>query len=268
MTTTRPTTDSKPIALEIDDGLATVLLNAVEHRNAIGLSFALALESAAISCANDPTIRSVLLRADGPTFGVGGDLHEFTSFPPDARGEHVDRVVAALHSAVAAFRRVQVPIVAAAHGNVAGAAMSLLCVPDLVAAAADATFCLAYTRVGYTPDGGASWLLPRLVGERRALELLLLNRRLSADDALEWGLVNEVVPPGDLDDRSRALARALADGPTHALRGVKGLMRDGWARPLDESLQVEAESLARSVASREGVEGTAAYLEKRDPQFH
>jgi 2-(1,2-epoxy-1,2-dihydrophenyl)acetyl-CoA isomerase len=173
-----------------------------------------------------------------------------------------------LHSAVAAFRRIEIPIVAAAHGNIAGAAVSLLCVPDLVVAAADATFCLAYTRVGYTPDGGASWLLPRLVGERRALELLFMNRRLSADDALAWGLVNEVVPPCDLDDRSATLARALADGPTDALRGVKRLMRDGWDRPLDESLQQEAESLARSAASREGVEGTAAYLEKRDPQFH
>jgi 2-(1,2-epoxy-1,2-dihydrophenyl)acetyl-CoA isomerase len=268
MTTTRPTTDSKPIALEIDDGLATVLLNAVEHRNAIGLSFALALESAANSCANDPTIRSVLLRAKGPTFGVGGDLHKFTSFPPDSRGEHADRVVAALHSAVAAFRRIEIPIVAAAHGKIAGAAVSLLCVPDLVVAAADATFCLAYTRVGYTLDGGASRLLPRLVGERRALELLFMNRRLSADDALAWGLVNEVVPPCDLDDRSATLARALADGPTDALRGVKRLLRDGWDRPLDESLQQEAGSLARSAASREGVEGTAAYLEKRHPQFH
>jgi 2-(1,2-epoxy-1,2-dihydrophenyl)acetyl-CoA isomerase len=106
------------------------------------------------------------------------------------------------------------------------------------------------------------------VEERRALELLLLNPRLSAKEVLEWGLMNEVVPACDLDDRSATLARALADGPTDAFRGVKGLLRAGWDRPLEESLREEADSLARSVASSEGVEGTAAYLEKRRPNFH
>jgi 2-(1,2-epoxy-1,2-dihydrophenyl)acetyl-CoA isomerase len=143
--------------------------------------------------------------------------------------------------------------------------MGLVAMADLAIAAQSAKFTLAYAGVGLTPDCGTSYFLPRLIGQRRALELALVNRVLSADEALDWGLVNKVVPDGELVEQAGALAAGLAAGPLAALGQAKRLLRAGKA--LDEQLEDESRTIAAQSATAEGEEGIAAFLAKRKPQF-
>ncbi|MCU1345913.1 MAG: hypothetical protein JWL70_2179, partial [Acidimicrobiia bacterium] len=160
-----------------------------------------------------------------------------------------------------------VPVIAAVQGSVAGAGLSLTAACDLVIAARSAKFVLAYSRVGLSPDGGASWALPRLVGLRRALELALLNRMLSADEALEWGLITMVVDDAALENEALALAQQLAAGPTRALGAARRLMRAATDTGLRDQLAAEAREVSANGARHDGQEGVKAFLEKRAPQF-
>jgi len=138
---------------------------------------------------------------------------------------------------------------------------------DLVVAADDAYFAAAYRQIGLTPDGGGSWSLPRLVGMRKAMEIFLLGERFGAADALEAGIVNKVVPAAELDAATDALSRSIADGPALALRNTKRLVREAMGRTLSEHLQAEAVSFGACTGSADFVEGIAAFLAKRPPQF-
>jgi len=145
--------------------------------------------------------------------------------------------------------------------------LGLVCAADLVVAAASARFTLAYTRVGLTPDGSSSFFLPRLVGARRALELMLTNRTLTAAEALDWGLVNEVVPDEQLAERAGALARSLADGPTAAFASVKRLLQQSAQESLEAQLEHESRAISDAARSADAREGMAAFFEKRPAKF-
>jgi 2-(1,2-epoxy-1,2-dihydrophenyl)acetyl-CoA isomerase len=138
---------------------------------------------------------------------------------------------------------------------------------DLAIASDDAYFAAGYRQIGITPDGGGTWSLPRIVGQRRALGILLLGERFGAADALAMGLVNRVVPLAELDVAVEAVARALADGPREALSATKRLLRDSLDRTLSGQLQAEAVSFGRLSATDDFVEGVASFLEKRPPRF-
>jgi 2-(1,2-epoxy-1,2-dihydrophenyl)acetyl-CoA isomerase len=153
------------------------------------------------------------------------------------------------------------------RGVAAGAGLSLVCASDMAVAAPGASFTVAYTAVGYSPDGGSSWLLPRLVGLRRATELMLTNRRLTADEALALGILTEVVPDESLDERVGQIVGRLATGPTPAFGAVKRLLRSSATSSFEEQLAAEADSIATLAASPVGREGVAAFLEKRPPDF-
>jgi 2-(1,2-epoxy-1,2-dihydrophenyl)acetyl-CoA isomerase len=212
--------------------------------------------------------RVIVLRAIGRSFSVGGDLAEFGALPASELGPHLLKVTEALHNAVVTLVELPVPVVAGVEGNLAGAGVSLMCAADLVIAAPDATFTLAYTAIGYTPDGGASWTLPRLVGWRRAAELLLTNRRLTATEALDWGLVTRLaedgVPAGEAAYR---LGVRLAAGPADALGATAKLLRYSARTTLREALAEERSSIASAACGPEGQEGLAAFLAKRAPVF-
>jgi 2-(1,2-epoxy-1,2-dihydrophenyl)acetyl-CoA isomerase len=163
--------------------------------------------------------------------------------------------------------RLPAPVVAAVQGSAAGAGMSLAAAADLVLAGASSRFVMAYTAIGLTPDGSGTWTLPRLVGLRRALELTLTNRRLSAEEAVAEGIATRVVPDDQLADEALALARSLAAGPTGALGAAKRLLRESIGRDLEAQLALETESLARAANSADSREGIAAFLEKRPADF-
>jgi 2-(1,2-epoxy-1,2-dihydrophenyl)acetyl-CoA isomerase len=252
-----------PVTVEVRHGVAHVVLNRPNASNAIDLGLAQGLLDAARTC-RDGHVRAVLLTGAGRNFCVGGDLRGFAEVPADELSGHLAAVAGTLHDALRVFAALDAPVVAAVQGAVAGAGVGLVAAADLALAAEDAHFTLAYTGIGYSPDGGTTWSLPRLIGTRKALELLLTNRRLNATEAAEMGLVNEVVP--DLD-RARELAERLARGATRAFGATKRLVATGMTAGLDAQLDRETRAIAAAAVSAEGVEGVAAFLAKRPPAF-
>jgi len=255
-----------PVSVEVRSGVAHVVMRRADRGNAIDLAMAQGLLAAATACGQDG-VRAVLLRGEGRSFCVGGDLREFSTLAGQELAEHLDAVTAALHGALRIFAAMDAPLVAAVQGAVAGAGVGLAAAADLAIAAADATFVLAYTGIGYSPDAGVTWSLPRLVGPKRALELLLTNRRLGAQEAAEIGLVTRVVDVGHLSDETERLAAGLAHGATAAIGVTRRLVAAGLSSDRDTHLDREASALATAAASAEGREGVAAFLGKRPPRF-
>jgi 2-(1,2-epoxy-1,2-dihydrophenyl)acetyl-CoA isomerase len=179
----------------------------------------------------------------------------------------LEEVLSFLHPAVADLAELPAPVVAAVQGSAAGAGLALVAGADLVLAGASARFVLAYTGIGLVPDGGSTWYLPRIVGTRRALELALTNRALSADEACEWGLVTRVVADAELVAEAEALVATLASGPTRAYAATKRLLRASLSMPLESQLTHEATEMVVAGESRDGIEGVAAFVEKRTPTF-
>ena len=254
------------IALERRDGVAHLTLNRPEGQNALTLQMGRDLLTAATSLADDPTVRAVLLTGAGARFCAGGDVKGFAGEGPGA-GHLIREITVPLHAAISQLTRLDAPVVAAVHGSAAGAGMGLVLAADLVVAGESTKFVMAYTAIGLTPDGSSSWFLPRVVGLHRALELALTNRTLSATEALDWGIVNRVVPDDEVATAGAALAAQLAAGPTGAFGAVKRLLHGAFDRSLDDQLARESEEMARAGAAPDGVEGVRAFVEKRAPEF-
>ncbi len=253
------------ISYEVDAaGIARLTLNRPDAGNAIDFAMARELFEAATACSCDSSVRVVLLRANGANFCVGGDLRSFArqaDLP-----HHLKEVTTYLHAAVSRLARLDAPMVGAVRGSAAGAGFSLACLCDLVIAADSAKFLMAYTRVGLSPDGSATWSLPRLVGLGRALDLALLNEPLSAERALDWGILTKVVPDGELDAAAERMAADLAAGPTGAYAATKRLLRDSFFNPIESQMELETLALAAN-GGLDGPEGINSFLEKRPGSF-
>lgn len=254
------------IRLEVSEGIARITLNRPDAANAIDVPMARDLFQAAIRCSEDPAIRAVLLTATGRFFSAGGNLKVFAG-EADNVGPLLREITGYLHGAISTFARMDAPVVSAVNGAVAGGAIGLAVCADIVIAARSATFTLAYTSAGLTPDGGSTFFLPRLIGLRRTQELALTPRRLTADEALAWGLVTRVVDDADLQADAERTARAFAQGPTGAYGGTKRLLADTFAATLETQMGAEARGIAAAAQSRDGREGIAAFTGKRKPAF-
>jgi 2-(1,2-epoxy-1,2-dihydrophenyl)acetyl-CoA isomerase len=171
------------------------------------------------------------------------------------------------HLALERLTSMDAPVVCAVRGAAAGGGLGLVHVADIVVAAEDAKFALGYAALGLASDGGNSWFLPRVVGLRRAQQLLLLNRVLTGPEALEWGLVTEVRPAAAVEDRALDLARQLAAGPTEAFGRMKRLLRDSWTTDLPGQLSRETAQMTAAGASDDAAEGIAAFAAKRPSAF-
>jgi 2-(1,2-epoxy-1,2-dihydrophenyl)acetyl-CoA isomerase len=208
----------------------------------------------------------VLLKAAGKNFSVGGDLR----FMHDAEDDVADAVyglASTMHAGILALAELDAPVISVVRGAAAGGGMSLAIAADLVLAAETAHFTVAYTAIGFSMDGGASWTLPRIVGHRKAIELALLNERLSAAKAQELGLGTRVVPDAELDAEAQALAERLAHGPIGAHGAIKRLLRFSSTSPFGQQLEDEARTIAGLSAAPDGREGVLAFLDKRAPHF-
>ncbi|MGW3736831.1 enoyl-CoA hydratase-related protein [Streptomyces sp. NPDC005148] len=250
----------------LDGGLAHVTLRRGEAGNAIDLEMARGLLDAARACERE-SVRAVLLTGEGRSFCVGGDLREFSALSGEALEKHLIAVTDALHDALRTFAAIDAPMVAAVQGAVAGAGIGLAAAADVTLAAENASFTAAYTGIGYSPDAGVSWFLPRLVGPKRALDLLLTNRRIAAAEAAAMGLVSRVVARGRLDAEAARAAEALRRGPTTAFGATRRLIASGLTADLGPHLDSEARALAAAAASDAGREGVTAFLGKRPPDF-
>jgi 2-(1,2-epoxy-1,2-dihydrophenyl)acetyl-CoA isomerase len=253
------------VQVETRGAVALVTLNRPDSANTLNLQMGMDLLAAALACARNAAVRAVVLTGAGRNFCFGGDLHAMAS--RDTTGDdYIRELTTYLHAAIAHFTRMDAPVIAAVNGTAAGAGVGLVAMADLAVCARSAKFNLAYTNAGLTPDAGTSFLLPRIVGAKRAMELLLLNRTLSAAEALSWGLINEVVADEEVQGRALAIAEQLAGGATRAYGATKRLVAASLGA-FESQMILESESIAAHAVGAEGTEGISAFLEKRRPEF-
>jgi len=217
---------------------------------------------AALKEARAPEVRAVVLTGAGRGFCVGQDLTEFadaTDIREALRGRY--------HPNIIAIRRLEKPVLAAVNGVAAGAGLSLACACDLRIASEDAVFVPGFIGIGLVPDAGGAYFLERLLGSPRAFELMASGRRLTAQEALEWGLVSEVVEAGSFEQRVGELASAWGSAPTRGIALTKRLFDEAERSTLEQTLELEAELQAEATGTADFAEGVAAFLQKREPRF-
>ena len=246
--------------------VALLTLSRADEANTLNPELARELADAAAACDSDPGLRAVVLTGSGRFFCAGGDVKAMAGFG-DATGPRIKALADDLHRAISTFARMDAPLVVAVNGPAAGAGMSLAAIGDLVVAAEDAHFTMAYTSVGLSPDGSSTWYLPRLIGLRRTQELMFTNRRLSAREALEWGLVHQLAPASSTLDEAMRRAEMLADGPAASHASIKRLLLATWGNGLETQMELEGRAIAACAAGPHGREGIAAFARKRKPKF-
>jgi 2-(1,2-epoxy-1,2-dihydrophenyl)acetyl-CoA isomerase len=256
----------QPLLFERDGAVARLTLNRPQAGNAIDVPLARALMEASIVCDEDDAIRCVLLTGAGRLFCAGGDVAGFA-----AAGDKVPALLkeltAYLHMAIARLARMNKPLITAVNGPAAGAGFSLALLGDIALAAKSSHFTLAYSALGLSPDGGATWLLPRLVGLRRAQELALTNKRSTADEAAALGLVTRVVDDVALAAEALALAQSLSQAAVGALGRTRALLLASFGASLETQMEAEARAIAEAARTPDGLEGIRAFGEKRKPRF-
>jgi 2-(1,2-epoxy-1,2-dihydrophenyl)acetyl-CoA isomerase len=257
-------TDYETIMLEQSGPVARITLNRPDAANGMNHTMTRELADAARRCDTDTT-KVVVLTGSGRFFCAGGDLKSFASAPN--RGQHIKGVADDLHRAISTFARMNAVLITAVNGTAAGAGFSIAVTGDIVLAAESASFTMAYTKVGLSPDGSSTYFLPRLIGITRTKELMLTNRALSAQEALQWGLVTEVLPDDQLAARADELATQMAATASGSNGAVKALMLSTFASGLEEQMELESRVIADRAESADGREGVGAFMAKRKPEF-
>lgn len=255
------------LKFEIKDNIATITLSRPDAANSLNKQMGDDLHEVATRCASGSDIRAVILTGEGKMFCAGGDVVGFHA-QGDGMEEHMRALTTTMHAAISRFYRMDAPLIVAVNGTAAGAGMSISLIGDYVIAADNAKFTMAYTRIGVSPDGSGTFFLPRLVGIRKAKELIFKNPLLSAQEAQELGLVNEVVPADELMATADKLAKEFASGPTKAYGETKRLLADSLSNTLETQMELETRAIAglagNSVDAKEGI---AAFATKGKYDF-
>ncbi len=256
------------IELTIEDSVAEITLNRPERLNAWTDQLGAELRKAILEDAADESVRAVLITGAGRGFSSGADVKEMLE--QGSKGERPDvgtMLRERYHPIIKGIRELPKPVVAAVNGPAVGIGCSLALACDLIWAGESAIFGLAFVNIGLAPDGGSTMLVPIAVGKARALEMALLGDPVSAEEALEWGLINRVVPDGKLMEDARALARRLAAGPTRSYANSKRMLNNSLMRIMDEQLDLEADTQGEMTRTGDFLEGISAFVEKREPNF-
>jgi 2-(1,2-epoxy-1,2-dihydrophenyl)acetyl-CoA isomerase len=257
-------TEYQTIEFEQSGPITRITLNRPDAANGMNDTMTRELADAARRC-DTPGTKVVLLTGSGRFFCAGGDLKSFAAAP--SRGLFIKGVADDLHRAISTFARMDAVLIVAVNGVAAGAGFSLAVTADLVLAAESASFTMAYTRAGLSPDGSSSYFLPRLIGIAKTKELMLTNRTLSAQEASQWGLVTEVVPDAELAARTDKLADQMASTAGGSNGGVKALLLSAFSSGLEEQMELEGRLIAERAESADGREGVDAFLAKRKAEF-
>lgn len=258
---------NRTLLAEREGAILFLTLNRPEAMNAVDLAMSRRMaELAAAMPALAADAKVIVLRAAGSSFMAGGDIE---GFQPERAGvdERLSEIIDGFHRFVTALTQAPQPVLCSVQGAAAGGGFSLAIGCDLVVAGASARFVPAYRKLGTSADGGATYMLPRLIGPKRAMDLLLLRDRIDADEALALGLVNRVVPDDRLDEQTRAIAGALAANSAAASASTKALLRVSLANGLVEQLALERDRFVAGCTGPDFAEGVAAFLEKRVPRF-
>ena len=257
---------SELILYAVADGIATITFNRPQVMNALDPQSIRVFRDLCERAEHDKQARVVVVRGAGPAFLAGGDVGSFKAQLANFSGKVLD-LAGELHRGILALRRAPKPVIASVHGAVAGAGMSIMMACDLIVAADDTQFSMAYSRIATSPDGGASWFLPRLAGYQKAMELLLLSDVVDAATLQAMGVVNRVVAAAALATATLKLAQRLAAGPAGAYAETKALVNASMNQDLTKHLKAEAEAFARCAAQADFAEGVTAFVEKRKAVF-
>lgn len=251
------------------DGVLRLTIDRPDRKGSMDDAMGRALIDHLVAAGQDEGVRSILLRSAGPDFCAGSDLvaKNDPNAPRPRVGSIQRRLPSTFHRLIPLLLETQVPVVAAVRGWAAGLGFHLALAADFCVAATDARFWEPFVARGFTPDSGATWLLPRLVGLARARQMLVLGRELSGAEAAEWGLVHSAVPTDDVAQEAEALAVDLATRPTVAVGLTKWLLAASTDASLSDQLRNEAFALELSSRSEDFREGLQAFREKRDPEF-
>ena len=258
---------SGTIKTEIDSGIAAVTLARPEAFNSFDLEMIGSLAENLVWMALNPDVMGIVITGEGKAFCAGGDLRWLSAYPgePDAA---FHELAARYHQAILEIKRMPKPVVAALNGLAAGGGFSLALACDFRVMEKSAVLKQGYTSNGLSIDGGGTYSLPRLVGSARALEIAAFDRAISAEQALSWGLVTEVVSDGKSRDRSLGLLEDLKKMPLSSFAASKKLIAESFDTPLEVTLEKERDALSRCAVHSNGREGVAAFLEKRDPVYN
>lgn len=258
------------LEVQYQDGIATLVMNRPEARNALSMNMRAALADVLHDIERDESVRCVVLTGAGEHFMAGGDVkgmgESIKKSPEEIRKEFILRIHD-LHPIMFAMRRMPKPIIASCQGAAAGAGVSMALACDLIIASEDAFFTLAYCRIGTSPDGSSSFHLPRAVGIKKAMEIALLGDRFDAQTAKAIGMINFVVPTAELEGETNALAQRLAAGPTHVYGNTKALFYRSLESEFEAQLQAEAEYFSDCASRPDFKEGVSAFIEKREAKF-
>jgi 2-(1,2-epoxy-1,2-dihydrophenyl)acetyl-CoA isomerase len=242
-------------------------LNRPAKMNALNAQLRLDLLDAVQQAAGDDEVRAVLLTGSGRAFSSGADLSDQRDTTPEGHPDVYSVLTEHYHPVITGLREMPKPVVAAVNGAAAGIGLSLALACDLVLAAESSYFLLAFVNIGLVPDGGSSLLVPSRVGFARAAEMAMLGERVPAPKALEWGLINQVWPDGELAGAAEALCAKLASGPTGSYAGTKRQLNRWLYEQMPAQLEFEAQVQQERAGSSDFAEGVAAFAQKRAPRF-
>ncbi len=264
-----PSSQRETVNVSTAGGSATIELNRPHALNAWNAQLGADLLAALRDAAEDDAVRAVLLTGAGRAFSSGADLKDISggASTPEGRPDVYLTLTQRYHPIMHAIREMPKPVVAAVNGPAVGIGCSLALCCDLIVAAESAYFLLAFVNIGLVPDGGSSLFVPTRVGMARANELAMLGERLEAARALEWGLINRVVPDGRLHEEASALAARLAGGPTRSYAGTKRQLNNWLYARMSEQLELEARIQQEMAGSDDFLEGAMAFVEKRQARF-
>ena len=259
--------DFETLSFEMDGNVAVITLNRPDAANSLNVPMSEELVKVATHCDSSADIRAVILTGAGKMFSAGGDLHSFAA-QGDGMSEYMRYTTTGLHAAISRFARMNAPYLVAVNGIAAGAGFSMAISGDMVFAAESAKFTEAYTKAGVSPDGSSTYFLPRLVGHVKAMQLIFMNDLLTAQQALEWGLINEVVADDQLMTRTLEVAQQLAAGPTLAYGEAKRLVADSLSNTLETQMEMETRAIAGLARHSEDTRNAIiAFTKKQRPEF-
>jgi 2-(1,2-epoxy-1,2-dihydrophenyl)acetyl-CoA isomerase len=260
--------DHETVKLEQRGGVAILTLNRPTYLNALTIDVARDFK-AAVHEAVEKRTRALVLTGAGRAFSAGGDLREMQNIASNAGRIEAffDEPLGLLNEAIMLIRQTAIPFIAAVNGVASGGGCNLALACDLVVAAEGAKFNQAFIKIGLSPDCGGTFILPRLVGWKRAAELMFTGDMVSAQQALEMGMINAVTPDSELMSRAMAMAERLAAAPTAAIAQIKRLLEASAVNDQESQLELERKAQIESGKTKDFIEGVSAFLEKRPPRF-
>ena len=255
----------KNLRFEIENNIGRIILNRPEAANAITIPLVKELLDIAIKCESGAPVRALVLQGEGSIFCAGGDLKYMTE--QENLREAISEMIGILHVALSKIDHLDTPLIGAITGTAAGAGLSLVSACDMAIAGKNVKFTSAYTAAGLTPDGSSTFHLPRSIGKKRTMELMLTNRVLSAEEALDWGLINTVVDDDQVLIEVNKLAEKISNGPTKAFGGVKEMIRQSFSNGLETQMELESQVFGEQLKGQDAKEGIRAFTEKEKPSF-